>query len=147
MSTPWRNPPRPQEGFNTRWAGQLITHITRVFSDIFQGDFETKAKLILRGGFCHNVRLVTSAGDTLKLTDQVVDVSFAGAVAMTLPANPILGQTIKVQDSSGAAASNNITVAGDGVKALNGSVPGSFVLNANYQRAEFVYNGTQWIGA
>lgn len=147
MSTPWKNLARPGPGYSSTWASQLVSQLNRIFSDVFLGDFETKAKLIFRGGKCENVTAVANSSYVIKLTDFVVDVNFAGAVALTLPQNPILGQSYRVQDSSGAASSNNITIGVTGGDDLNGGPGNTVVINTNYGRKDFVYNGTQWIGS
>ena len=70
--------------------------------------------------------------------------NFAGAVALALPATPVLGDRAMVQDSSGAASGNNITVTPASGN-INGT--GSFVLSTNYGRVTIFYNGTQWVAA
>ena len=143
-----RNPgglPQPLDHYDRRWAFALIAKLERFFQTL-TGDWESQSLLSSRAGRRVNVTLVTDATYTIKLTDDVVDVDRAGAVTLTLPLNPGTGQRFSVQDSSGSAASNNITVNPPSGIDLNGGSSG-LVLTTNYGRLLFIYNGTQYIGA
>lgn len=136
--------PQPREHYDRRWADTLIGDLERFFDSI-PGVLEAQSLLLSRAGRRVSVSLVTAATYTIKLTDDVVDVNFAGTVTATLPLSPGLGQRIWVQDSSGAAAGNNITVDPPSGINLNGGT-GGLVLSTNYGRLLFIYNGTQYIG-
>jgi hypothetical protein len=60
---------------------------------------------------------------------------------ITLPNSPVVGQTFIVKDGKGDAATNNITVDGNGNN-IDGSI--DYVINVNYGSLSLVYNGTQW---
>jgi hypothetical protein len=81
-----------------------------------------------------NIQLVNEAGVVIKKT-------VGGATQVKLPPAPPLGRRVSVKDGKGDAAANNITV----VPAA-GTIDGAanVILNTNYGRAEFQYNGTEW---
>jgi len=59
---------------------------------------------------------------------------------LTLPASPVLGDTIAIYDASGTAATNNITVSRNGNK-ING-VTDDALIDVNQAVAMLVYTGT-----
>ena len=134
-------------GFSQSWGDRLVNDLKSIFAQILQGDFAVGGKLISQSGRITNVRLVTATPDTLKLTDERVDVNVASAVAMTLPANPNTGQEIIVQDSGGNATVNVITISAPGGVTLNGVVAGNLKIDIPYHSRRFLYNGSQWIGS
>jgi len=79
---------------------------------------------------------VTASDDTIQ-----VDTS-GGVVTINAPASPTTGQVFFVQDVGGAAATNNITVNGNG-KNIGGGT--TFVILTNYAGQGFLYNGTLWV--
>ena len=137
--------PQPRDHYDRRWAFGLTETLDRFFRSL-PGVLEAQSLLVSLAGRRVKVTEVTAATYTILLTDDVIDVNFAGAVTLTLPLNPGRGQRFYVQDDSGAAASNNITVNPPGGINLNGG-SGGLVLSANYGRLHFIYNGTQYIGA
>ncbi len=128
----------------TRWAATLKTVLDRWFQSFVRGDIEVQGSLISLAGRKIAIRLVTTTPATILKTDDLVDVNVGAPVALTLPANPVFGERHQVQDSSGNAAVNNITVS-----AASGNINGSptFVISTNYRRVVFHYNNTQWIAA
>ena len=65
----------------------------------------------LRGVLEAYISIVTSTY-TAKAGDRLVGVNYAGAVTITLPSAQLrAGRSYTIKDESGAAASNNITVA------------------------------------
>lgn len=90
-----------------------------------------------------NLRVATATPITMTAYDEVLvsNLSVAGAVAVTLPASPAIGQRVTVKDGKGDAGSNNITVA-----PAAGNVDGSasHVISSNYGAQDYVYNGTEW---
>lgn len=72
--------------------------------------------------------------------------STGGAVTVTLPVNPSFGQWHKIKDAFGTAATNNITISGNGknIEQFSGSPASTLILNSNYDAVELVYNGTSW---
>lgn len=71
----------------------------------------------------------------------VVNKDTAGATTVTLPAAPLTGQTITIKDGKGDAASNNISISGNG-KNIDGATP--LTLSGAYDVRTLVYNGTEW---
>lgn len=70
------------------------------------------------------------------------DVS-VGVLQIELPDAPTTGKVWIVKDSDGNAATNNITVTtAGGVVTIDGST--TFVMNTDYQSAQFVFNGTSY---
>ena len=70
------------------------------------------------------------------------DVS-GGVLTIQLPNAPTTGRIIIVKDSGGDAATSNITVTTvGGVVTIDGAT--SFVMNTNYQAANFIFNGTSY---
>lgn len=135
------------QGFSKAWGDGLVRDLKAIFQGLFGGDFNLGGKLITVSGRITNVRLVTATPDTLKLTDERVDVNVGSAVAMTLPLGPTMGQEIQVHDASGNAVANHITVSAPGGVSLNGTVAGSVVIDVNYHWRRLLYNGSQWIGS
>jgi hypothetical protein len=91
-----------------------------------------------------DVRVVTSgASDTVLGTDfmLVVNKTIGGATTIYLPAIPAGNFICVVKDGKGDAASNNITVDGNGNNMDGAS---TIVMNLNYQSLNFAWNGTQW---
>lgn len=69
--------------------------------------------------------------------------SSGGAIAIQLPASPTTGRTFVIKDTTGSAATFNITVSVvGGVKTIDGST--SFVLNATHIAIQVIYNGTNY---
>lgn len=70
------------------------------------------------------------------------DVSI-GVLTVDLPDAGTAGRVIIVKDSGGDAATNNITVTTDGgVDTIDGAT--TFVMNTDYEAANFLDNGTSW---
>lgn len=66
-----------------------------------------------------------------------------GAVTIRLPNAPVTGRSFVVKDNAGIAATNNITVTTvGGVVNLDGAT--SFVMNTNYEAAQFMFNGAAY---
>lgn len=74
----------------------------------------------------------------------LVDVTTgAAAITVQLVSDPIPGQEYVIKDSTGAAATHNITVSGtDSGKNIDGAT--TFVMNVNYGILTLIYNGVQW---
>jgi hypothetical protein len=65
------------------------------------------------------------------------------ACVVNLPSNPKLNQQIIVSDFIGQAATNNITISGNG-KLINGNV--SALIDTPFGSTMFIYNGINWMG-
>lgn len=83
----------------------------------------------------------TSPYDVLS-TDMNLMVDTTAARTVNLPANPSLGDAYRIKDSTGTAATNNITIQGNGHDIENSS---SNTISTNFGRVAVVYNGTQWV--
>lgn len=144
MSTPPpERLPDPGERYDRRWAETLTEKLGQWFDRNWNGDHEVKAKLRTSSGRILKGRTVTGASDTILLTDDIIGVNRAGVVALTLPLNPATWQRWYVQDDSGAASSNNITINKSAAKDVNGGA--SVVISTDYARLMIVYNGTEFI--
>jgi hypothetical protein len=74
----------------------------------------------------------------------LVDVTTGGAaITAQLVSSPITGQVYTFKDSTGAAATHNITISGT-ISGVNIDGATTLVINVNYGVARLIYNGTQW---
>jgi hypothetical protein len=71
--------------------------------------------------------------------DDFVPCNTAGAVTVTLPANPVIGEQHTVVDGTGGAGAHNITVARNG-KLINGAAADS-TISSNFRQLFFVFLG------
>ena len=103
------------------------------------------------GGHTHEVAAsglqhvtITAATYTALGTDEIIGVNRAGVVTVTLPTAQaaILGKAYIINDESGAAYTNNITVATQGAETIDGAA--TYVIGGNYGSMGFVSNGTNW---
>lgn len=78
---------------------------------------------------------------TTLTTDYVIKVDTTSARTIIPMASPVTGQTYRIKDANGAAATNNITITPSG-KNIDGAA--SLVININFGSADIVYTGTQW---
>jgi len=86
---------------------------------------------------------VTSATYAAKAGDRLIGVNRAGAVTITLPTAQLrAGRTYTVKDESGAAATNNITVATEGSETIDGSA--TDVISDNYGAKHYYSDGSNW---
>ncbi|MDV2504633.1 MAG: hypothetical protein RX318_11865, partial [bacterium] len=86
---------------------------------------------------------VTDASYSILTTDRVIGVNRAGAVTVTLPsAGAVAGRTYIVKDESGAAGTNNITVATEGSETIDGSA--TDVIDYDYDSRGYFSDGTNW---
>lgn len=94
----------------------------------------------------YDVVLMSVSGQLASTTKLALVNSTSGAVTVTLPADPVLGEWHKIKDSAGTAGTNNITISGNGknIEQFTGSPAGSLILNSSYDAVELVYNGTSW---
>ena len=86
---------------------------------------------------------VTAATYAAKAGDRLIGVNRAGAVTITLPTAQLrAGRTYTVKDESGAAATNNITVATEGSETIDGSA--TDVISDNYGAKHYYSDGSNW---
>jgi len=86
---------------------------------------------------------VTGATYTAKAGDRIIGVNRAGIVTITLPTAQLRpGRIYTVKDESGAAATNNITVATEGAETIDGSATDT--ISTNYGAKDYYSDGTNW---
>ena len=86
---------------------------------------------------------ITGATYTAKAGDRVIGVNRAGIVTVTLPTAQLRkGRIYTIKDESGAAASNNITVATEGSETIDGAA--TDVINVDYESKSYYSDGTNW---
>lgn len=67
----------------------------------------------------------------------------AGVITIYLPAAPVVGRALVVKDKAGLAGTSNITMTTlAGIVNIDGAT--TFVMNTNYESAQFIWNGTYW---
>jgi hypothetical protein len=86
---------------------------------------------------------VTAASYTAKAGDRFIGVNRAGTVGITLPTSQLrAGRLYTVKDESGAAATNNITVATEGAETIDGSATDT--INQDYGAKAYYSDGSNW---
>ena len=92
--------------------------------------------------FVADYRSVTTATATIATRDRIIGVNFAGGVTLTLPsASQVRGRFI-VNDESGLAGANNITMVPTGGQTIDGS--SSDVIDFNNGSRGYYSNGSNW---
>ena len=81
---------------------------------------------------------------TVLAADQYISCNVsAGILSIMLPDTTTTGRVIIVKDSTGDAATNNLTVTTvTGAVTIDGAT--SFVMNTDYESANFIWNGTSY---
>ena len=92
-------------------------------------------------GWRRNITTVTGALTVVDGYDYLAVTALAAPYTITLPATPTTGDTYTVKDTTGDAATNNLTISGNGNN-IDGAA--SFVLSQPYAAATFTYTGSQW---
>ncbi len=88
--------------------------------------------------------IVTAAGGyTVQAGDYVVTIkkTVPATTIVTLPASPTTSRSLIIKDGTGNCGTYNITLNGNG-KTIDGSA--TYVMIANYEAVEIIYNGTEW---
>ena len=86
---------------------------------------------------------ITAAAYNAKAGDRMIEVNRAGAVTITLPTAQLrAGRSYTIKDESGAAATNNITVATEGSETIDGSATDT--ISDNYGSKTYYSDGTNW---
>lgn len=89
-----------------------------------------------------NARIATSTPVTVvAATDCIVNINIASAATVNLPAGST-GQVFYINDISGSASSNPITIDGNGAETINGSA--TYVFSRNNGGVMIAWNGTEW---
>lgn len=91
-----------------------------------------------------NYTAVSTTPYVVLTTDDYISVDSSGGVrTVQLPNAAPLGKVYIVKDRTGSAVANNITVTTVG-GAVNIDGATTFVMNSNYESAQFIGNGTTW---
>ena len=86
---------------------------------------------------------VTAATYTAKGGDRLIGVNRAGVVTITLPTAQVNnGRSYTIKDESGAAATNNITVATEGSENIDGAATDT--ISENYGAKTYYSDGSNW---
>ena len=99
----------------------------------------------INGGVQRTTRTVTAATftvDTTTTDDVIYTDSTSNAITITLP-TATNGRVLVIQDKTGKAATNHITVTPPGTVQING-VNASVLLGVNYGGWVFISDGTNW---
>lgn len=87
---------------------------------------------------------ITAATYTAKAGDRLIGVNRAGVVTVTLPTAQVnKGRSYTIKDESGAAATNNITVATEGSENIDGSATDT--IDTNYGGKAYYCDGSNWL--
>lgn len=130
--------------FGPEWANALTGWLQRLVQEMQGGDVEVGGDLITEAGRVENLRATTTSPDNASIFDEVIDCNFSGAGQVNLPPAAALktGKKLVIQDSSGNASLNNITISGNGSN-INGA--SSVAISTDYGRRTCRWNGTEWI--
>ena len=99
---------------------------------------------VLRGDLGSGVQ-TKSANYNVLTTDRLIKAdtnAAAGAFALTFPANPAARQIVEVLDTTGAAATKNVTINRNG-KLIDGAAANA-VINTNGGSKRLFYDGAGW---
>lgn len=129
------------DGTNTYISGSTGATLSVGFNITLQGGTNTITQgFVLSGIDTQTTNFTTAYNKFLYL----VDVTTGGAaITVQLISAPITGQIYTFKDSTGAAATYNITISGT-VSGVNIDGATTLVINVNYGVARLIYNGTQW---
>jgi hypothetical protein len=76
------------------------------------------------------------------VTDEIIAVgAITGAITVTLPATPTIGDIYEVKDTTGVAATHNISIAGNGNN-IDGTTP--YVMAQNYEAIMICFTAAGW---
>lgn len=101
-------------------------------------------KFVFNKGRRRNVTSISSAGGpytTLATDDYIAVTLLAAPLTVNLPTTPVLGDEYVIKDTTGNAATSNVTVSGNGNN-IDGAA--SFTLSQPYAAATFTFAGGQW---
>lgn len=141
MPLPASRAPRAGQYYSQSWAQDVVGRISDILR-FLSGQVELDIPLLGLSSRAYFVTDVTAATYIAAKADHFISVNRAGVVAITLTDNPYRGQVQIVQDASGLASSNIITVS-PASGAINGQ---SFAqIQTDFGRVSFLYNGTTWL--
>jgi hypothetical protein len=115
-----------------------------VFTQTDNGHLDLAASTTASDTYAYTPIDTASSPYTVLSTDYYIGVTLAAApITVKLPNAPATGRVFIVKDSAGLAATHNITVTTVG-GAVNIDGNATFVMNADYQAASFIFNGTTY---
>jgi hypothetical protein len=92
---------------------------------------------------------VTAPGSypyTVLSTDYLISANTSSsAITITLPSSPVTGEVHIVKDASANAATNNITVSGNGNNIVGTTSASTQVVSLNGASVTYIYNGSVWL--
>lgn len=135
--------PRSQAGYSPSWAAHLIQRLDDLLA-FLRGDFVPIGRLVSQNGRINGITFVTTTPYNAQPDDHIILVNVSGAATVNLLEDPDLGMKQEIIDASGAAGSNNITIARTGSGLINGAAS-SLTISANYGGYRAIYDKTTWI--
>lgn len=124
------------------------TNATRYLSNTGTSNNPAWAQIDLSNGVTGILipnRTASPAGDyTVLVTDEIIAKTgiTGGGDTVIVPSNAVVGQPFHIQDESGTAGTNNITIATAGSELINGAA--TAVVNGNYDSITVYFNGTDY---
>lgn len=110
-------------------------------SGIINGEHPITVPAIHRRRKITSVNFAASPYTILSSDDYLAVTSAGGAVTLNLPASPVTGDAYEAKDTGGVAATNNITVSGNGHNIDGAS---TFIVNQNRGSIILTYTGSEW---
>ena len=95
-------------------------------------------------GIGFNLRAVGVTGDITSADTIVMATGLVAGIVLTLPAiaDVSSGFTLFIKDQDGTAATNSITVDGDGAETVDGAA--NYVMSSPFESVTLCANGTGW---
>lgn len=106
------------------------------------GDTTIVGSVSTTGARLEGITVVNAATYTVLATDNLLHVTYAGAVTITVPtALSVLGRLLEIKDARGAST-YNITVATEGAETIEGSA--TLLFDVDYNCLTMYSDGTNW---
>lgn len=98
-------------------------------------------KFVLDQGWRRHVTSISGTYQVLVTDDYIAITSISAPFTITMPSAPTLGDTYTFKDASGTAATNNVTISGNGNN-IDGTA--TITLSQNYSAVVLTFTGTTW---
>jgi len=98
-------------------------------------------KFVTNKGRRRNVTPITANYPVVTSDDIIAVGTLSAGITVTLPSSPTTGDSYDIKDTVGGAATNSITVSGNGNN-IDGAA--NFTINTNYGSVTVVFTGTVW---
>lgn len=98
-------------------------------------------KFAFNKGRRRNITTITTTYQVLVTDDYIAVTTLAAPFTITLPASPTVGDTYEIKDATGNAATNNLTINGNGAN-IDGAA--NFLMSQPYASATFTFLNGQW---